>query len=449
LEEPPAHAIFLLATTEPHKLPATILSRCQKFDFKRISLDLMTERLTMIAESVGTKLDPEAASLIARTADGAMRDAISVLDQCIQAQGAEPNARISADDVVRITGMFGGEFLARLSDAMIAGNTADVLAMVDEMIMSGKEVSRFVNDMTMYYRDMLLGSVSPGNDWLSASSVAAGDKMKHQAVKLKKNGMIRMIELLSELEAAIKWAGNPRVMTEVALIKMCNVKADATEDISGLVSRIDALEKLLENGVPAKEQPTAAKDPEPVAKIEDIAESEPTFTPDPPASVASVKEPVKIPASEPEAKLVPEPGLVPASEPEAELVPDKVAATAEATTQESPPKWQDVMSDICGKNMSMVTFLKDIRVYAGESGMLTVVFKNERSVFMEMCAKGENFEIIRKAAVRHFEKDCSLRMVLEKDYRKSTARTADASDNLPDRVKELGEKLSIPIKVVE
>ena len=143
LEEPPSHAVFFLATTEPHKLPSTILSRCQRFDFRRISAEGVAQRLTDISQASGVSIDKEAALLIAKISEGALRDAITLLDQCM-ARGKE---NITRDDVINIAGLVNLDFTSQLVDALIKRDVNAVIKLVDELVMSGKDIAAFVSDL--------------------------------------------------------------------------------------------------------------------------------------------------------------------------------------------------------------------------------------------------------------------------------------------------------------
>src|SRR5690606_8911391 len=143
LEEPPEHVIFILATTEPHKLPATILSRCQRFDFRRISQDSIAKHLSVIASADGTELDPDAAKLMARMSDGAMRDAISLLDQCISIG----KKSISYDDVLSVVGVVNDEFMTNFIDSMLSRNVETVLQNVSRLIVEGRDAAHFTSDL--------------------------------------------------------------------------------------------------------------------------------------------------------------------------------------------------------------------------------------------------------------------------------------------------------------
>lgn len=433
LEEPPAHAVFFLATTEPQKLPATILSRCQKYDFKRIAIGEMIERLQRIADASGMKMDDEAALIIARTADGAMRDAISVLDQCISRSEGD----VRGEDVLRVTGMFGGEFLAEMADAMIAGNTSAVMGMVDKMIMMGKEVSRFVNDMILYFRDMLFSSINPGGGSLSAATGDVLVRMQHQGTRLKKKGMIYTLSQLSELEASIKWSGNSRVMVEVALLKLCNSQALVQEDITGLVERVDALEKKL----------TGAKFAlSPVEIVETVRKNVKTEINSKPEIETATE---TISAPDPETKAA------------AKTETPQLVATDEETEEDSGSsenEWKLILKEIGRREKTLEAQLKDTRTYMNGDAALTIIFRNELRFFMNLCCTGKSLEIIKTVVNEHFKQEMILKFVTDKDFvkpfekesfRKPMVTEEKQVLDVLDKIRELSEKHSIPLKIID
>ena len=242
LEEPPEHVIFILATTEPQKLPATILSRCQRFDFRRISQDSIAKHLTMIASANGTELDPNAAKLIARMSDGAMRDAISLLDQCMSLG----RKSISYDDVLSVVGVVNDEFMTSFIDSMLAKSIEDVLHNVNMLISEGRDAAHFTSDLVVYFRNLLICKSTNGKcDDLVDVPAEVLQTMKKQAEKLSLEEIMYHIRELSALENNLKYAANPRVLLEVTLIKLCKGIVSAN---AGIEERLAAIERKLESG---------------------------------------------------------------------------------------------------------------------------------------------------------------------------------------------------------
>ena len=234
LEEPPEHAIFILATTEVHKLPTTILSRCQRFDFKRIETDKIVERINFIADAEGFKITPDAATLIAAAADGGMRDALSILDLCVSV-----SSDITENTVTDVCGMSGHEYLNRLSDAIIKGDPSSALGLIDELHKGSVDMLRLANDLSGHFRDiMIMKTVSAEKKPLVCSEA----QLKIYAEKAEKfdiKDILRALNMLSACIASMQNA-NRRSMMEMTILKLCT--PELCTDIDSLEKRVRALE---------------------------------------------------------------------------------------------------------------------------------------------------------------------------------------------------------------
>lgn len=249
LEEPPSHAVFILATTEYYKVPATILSRCQQFMFSKIDPQQSAQRLLEVAAKEQITLTPEAAALIARLSDGAMRDALSLLDQCIST-----DSRVDEELVRKCSGSADSGYLFAVSEAAINEKPADALAVLDKLINQGKDLSRFIEELTLHYRNLMLIK-TVGRGLVKASD---GDlkKYEEQCGKYSLDGIMRHIDLISDSLDGInrmKQTGQGRLLSEQLLIRITSPKL--TNDASALAARLGALEekvlRLMKNGVAA------------------------------------------------------------------------------------------------------------------------------------------------------------------------------------------------------
>ena len=217
LEEPPNYVIFILATTEANKLPATILSRCQRFDFKRITVDSIEARLRKITDSMDVTFEEGALRLIAKVADGALRDAISILDQCV----ALGQASVGYDDVLDVVGMLTSDFVTGIVDCVLAKDITGIVEKMDQLVCEGKDITQFLKELIQYLRNMLICKVTTNaEDLVEASSEVLCD-MKNKAQNVSLDMIILMIKELSALENKLKWSQNQRILMEVALIKIC------------------------------------------------------------------------------------------------------------------------------------------------------------------------------------------------------------------------------------
>ena len=216
LEEPPSFAVFILATTEPHRLPATILSRCQRYDFRRIPVESLVSRLEEIGAASGVPVDADAYLAIAALSDGAMRDAISLLDQCLS--GAPD--RITKDDVLELAGIVNDAFMADMAEALVSGDAGEVLRLVDRLVMDGRDVVRFASDLAGHFRNIMVCKASADPSSLVRLPDAALARMKRLAERMDLQAVLDLLRGLSSLLSDLKWAPDPRTAFEIALIRL-------------------------------------------------------------------------------------------------------------------------------------------------------------------------------------------------------------------------------------
>ena len=252
LEEPPEHVIFILATTEVHKLPATILSRCQRFDFHRIPPNEIAGRLTFIAEKEGAAIEKEAALLIARLADGALRDALSLLDQCF---GRSKN--VTVETVMKTAGLAGTEYLSALAGAVMGHDASKALGIVDELYNSSKDMARLSEEFSSYLRSlMLIKTMKNARDIITVTD----DEYKvleKQALSAPLETILHGIDSMRSALEKMYRGGNRRIEFETAMIKLCTPELDTSPD--ALLRRIEALEKRAYVPVPPAAVPKGAK----------------------------------------------------------------------------------------------------------------------------------------------------------------------------------------------
>lgn len=243
LEEPPSYVIFILATTEAHKIPITILSRCQRYDFRRISIDTIAGRLSEIMEKEHVVVEEKALRYVAKAADGSMRDALSLLDQCIAFHFGD---ELTYDKVLDVLGAVDTGVFSRLLRSVLDRNVSECIALLDEIVIQGRELTQFVTDFTWYLRNLLLVKTSEHVEDVIDMSSENLQLLQQEAERVEADGIIRYIRIFSELSGQLKYAAQKRVITEVALIKLCRPQMEAKQD--ALLERIRALEQRLENG---------------------------------------------------------------------------------------------------------------------------------------------------------------------------------------------------------
>lgn len=242
LEEPPSYVIFILATTESHKIPATILSRCQRFDFKRVTVKDISSRMKYICEKEGIEADEKALNLIARNSQGALRDALSILDQCISFEGHT----ITYNDVIELLGSVNIEQLFELADSIIKENTKKSLQILNDFIIWGKDVRNLVNDLIDHFRNLMVCKISNDLDDIISLPEETIDLLKQQASTIDTNNLIRILNILSETQDSMKVSSNPRVLMEVTMMKIAQPMFDESKE--ALIKRIENLEKKIESG---------------------------------------------------------------------------------------------------------------------------------------------------------------------------------------------------------
>lgn len=243
LEEPPAYVIFILATTESHKIPITISSRCQKYEFRRISVETISDRLMELLGREQIEAEKKAVDYIAKAADGSMRDALSILDQCI---AFNIGKELTYENVLDTIGAVDIDVFARLLDCVIKLDVVGAIDLVDEVVWQGRELSRFVSEFTWFLRNVLLVKVSPEADQKLDMSAENLERLRQLAAQIDTDALIRYINIFSDTSANIKYAVQKRIVLELAVIKLC--KPEMETDYSALLDRVRVLEQKLESG---------------------------------------------------------------------------------------------------------------------------------------------------------------------------------------------------------
>ena len=243
LEEPPAYVIFILATTEVHKIPITILSRCQRYDFRRISIDTIADRLKELTQKV--QIEEKAVRYIAKVADGSMRDALSLLDQCIAFYFEQ---ELTYDKVLDVLGAVDTGVFSRMLREILKGDAAAALGVLQDIVLQGRELSQFVTDFAWYLRNLLLIKSADGVEDIIDVSSDNLVRLKEEAELAENDTIMRYIRILSELSGQIRYAAQKRILIEMAIIKLCRPAMET--DTASLADRIRQVEEKLEKGIP-------------------------------------------------------------------------------------------------------------------------------------------------------------------------------------------------------
>ncbi len=266
LEEPPKHVIFILATTEPHKIPLTIISRCQRFDFKRITAMDIVGRMSHIATESGVNYEENALAVIARAAEGGMRDALSLLDQAISFS----QDIVKVEDALTVTGAVSQGYLNTLARAILDRDVSKALSALEELLFQGKDPARFAEDFILYYRDMLLYQTAPNLEE-SMERVMLDDEFKGLAQETEASQIYQYIDVLNQAGQEMKFTNHARIYLEVSIVKLCQLEAPrsvSSPEVGEMMKKIQSLEneiqQLKANGVKAQAEPAAQPAKKPV-----------------------------------------------------------------------------------------------------------------------------------------------------------------------------------------
>ena len=355
LEEPPAHVIFILATTEVHKLPATILSRCQRFDFKRIQPETMSIRLKQVAELEGMELSDDAAILIARIADGALRDGLSILDQC-----AGRSKKIDSSLVSEVAGLAGRESLYKLTDCINNNDSSSAMTIISDLYQNSYDMERLCVEMINHLRNFLIVKTVKDSRGLIICTDDEYDSIKSSADSFTLESVIYALDLFQSTLTKIKSGATARVEMEMAFAKLCEPKLDV--NIDSLVERISKLERDVSRGVKVQsvQNEMPAPKPEPKAKqntFEKPSQADETVNHFDKPSV----EPQTV--SKPSAQNIPKPESF-NENPPVNNIPDtapKSAPTADSSTQYEFTQWADFMDIIHNQNIALFGVLNGSR----------------------------------------------------------------------------------------
>lgn len=288
LEEPPEHTVFILATTEAHKVPQTILSRCQRFDFKRIKSEDIIRRMREIAMGEGLSITDEAYALLAQLADGSMRDGLTILERCI----SETGESLTYESVSAVLGIAGSAPLFAMADAVNEQNSAEIFAIIERLMSDGRDLNNFIDNLIEHYRNLLICKVTDKTETLLDREGEDLIKLKAQAERTSFEKLSNAVTVLSAAKNEAKWSKEPRVIYELALIKLTRPEFDSSYD--ALLDRIKVLEEKIEAGIKV-EVKKEEKEPEkrPVQKPKPLSAQlfvpidVSTLTPDTPCVMAA------------------------------------------------------------------------------------------------------------------------------------------------------------------
>ena len=347
LEEPPSHVIFILATTEVHKLPATILSRCQRFDFKRIQPETMSVRLKQVAQLEGMELDDDAAILIARIADGALRDGLSILDQC-----AGRSKKIDSALVSEVAGLAGREALYKLTDCICTQNSSSAMTVISELYQNSYDMERLCVEMINHLRNFLIVKTVKDSRGLIICTDDEYNSIILSAENFTLENVIFALDLFQDALTKIKTGANARVELEMAFVKLCEPKLDV--NIDSLVDRISKLERAVNRGVNVSQQPAVVENARPV-----VAENKQEVKAE--KAVEEIKNDTLPPITSSKPSI--EPKALQGKNETAVNKPQQTVNTDDSNTQYEFEHWGDFMDVIHKQNIALFGVLAGSRGY--------------------------------------------------------------------------------------
>jgi len=387
LEEPPAHVIFILATTEPHKLPLTIISRCQRFDFRRISLEKIAERLTYIAGVEGFDVDEDAITLVAKHSEGGMRDALSLLDQVLSFSGN----KIETEDVLRVTGRVSQQIFSQLVSWIYEGNLELTLNTISEFVKQGKEPEKILEDMLYFYRDLLLYKSAPELEEIKDKVIADPD-FAVIAKQYDEGYIYQIIETFNHFLNEMKYASQPRILLELAIIKIANSKIK--EDNSNELPSNDEMNEL------------KARLKELEGKIVQLSNNSPN-------AISNQAE-----------KEVPKQKKIIKSSGNQQVIKQLNQLNNQFSKSELKritSLWPDILQEVKREKITVHAWLVDGEPVAVSEQHIVIAFKNV--MHRDTTDKPNHRKIIEEIILKHLGHDYQMFNIMQKDWRNFTEQT--------------------------
>ncbi len=403
LEEPPAHVIFILATTEVHKLPSTILSRCQRFDFKRIPPEAIAGRLKEVAVKENLQLSDDGAMLIARIADGAMRDALSLLDRCSSHEGLIDSAAVASS-----AGLAGREYIFELCDCIIEKDAAKALEVVNKLYNDSCDMERLITELTSHFRNLMVSKAVKNFQDMIICSQGEIEIIRQQSAKITLATIMSCIDILTASASTMKQGANRRTSAELCIIRLCTPSLDG--DLNAILRRLSELESAVASGkITVKaETPAPAKEPE----VKTQTQPEPTKAP----------EPVK----EPEKEEIPLPEPPPAPQ-EDQIVPQNMGTVPF-------DNWPEVLDMLYAKDKSLIAMLTGSSAFIHQGKYLLI----KGSPVLELYLKtGDYSKTIKEAVTKITGKTYTLAVYNNKQEQAPKNPLSD----LVSKAKNLGIKI--------
>ncbi len=388
LEEPPSHVIFILATTDPQKIPVTILSRCQRFDFRRITTQDITKRLAYCMELEGIEVEQEATAYIAYLADGGMRDALSILDQCISFYFEET---ITLDKVLQLLGAVDKSVFFELTHAVVNRDSQKAISICEEINIQGRDIHQFVLDGIIHFRNLLVAKNTSDPQSILDYSSDYIDQLIEQSKALSVTSLMRYIRIFSDLDVAMKGASKPRILLEVSLLKLCEPSMEVSND--AILDRIATLEQKADQA------------PKQVVYVQDGGAQGP------------IEEEIEIPKVKPKA------------------VPDDIKKLTKS--------WEPIKSSLSQMHKS---FLTDVKAGYLEDAILYLIFPNK--VLLQV-SQNSHDAMIREALEKAIDKSITIKYITLEEYEKKYKQIYGPKPGVTEETKDINETIKIAKKAIQ
>lgn len=370
LEEPPKHLIFILATTEVEKLPQTILSRCQRFDFKRITTKDIVKNLNNICDEIGVEVEESVLNLIARNSDGAMRDALSLLDQCISfGEGI-----LTYEDALKTLGIANEDLLFNLVDSIEEKNLEKAIHIVDDIIQNGKDINQFIKDLIYHFRNLMIAKTSTDPLDIIDLEKETVARYKDQSENISLQFILKALQILNEGQNQSKWSSQPRIILEMVVVKLIELRDELT-----LEQRIERLEKIIESGN---------------------------------IKISQKKESIeKVKSETPSKKEAPIQNEKKEVEEEKPIIDDG----KELNIADIKREWENVLKVIKKKRISTQALLLEGSPMDYKNNILTIGFKEGYGLHREALGKKDNKEFVEKSISNYFNKNIRVEFVMAEE----------------------------------
>lgn len=445
LEEPPSHVIFILATTEPHRIPATVLSRCLRFDFRRIAKSDIIENLKRIVEAENIQIEDSALNVIAQLSDGAMRDAISLLDQAKSGIAAP----ITNEKLFDMIGIVQDQFLLQITEAIYNTNIKELLNLVEQMVMSGKDLERFITEYAQFLRNLLITQIT-GNtdDWFGFSKNEL-ELIEKLANKVSAETLLQWIEELSKLSSDLKYVSDVRVAIEIAFIKLLNsidpksIQTNSDLRVKSSIESVESVESIkIDESSTKSTTLSEQKAPPLVNEIDTKFQNQSNLSDS--INTKNLIEDTELIESQ---DLIEDKDPIERQDKKNIQINDK---NSESKNIVQKTIWQEALNNLIDKHRIDLKMLLSPAIIEAEGQHWNIIFSHDLKAHYQTISQKENQEII-KEALQSATKNANIKL---------TIKISDEEENIEDNlnsselqwikdVRKMAKDLNIPIEMEE